>query len=135
VRAQVAALSNDPDAALRLLEDTRPEERAKFLPWSLLVSGAHERYLRAEVLEALGRDEEAINWYASLGLLPAEVSYLAPAHLRRAEILERLGRPEEAALHYNRFIELWRECDPELRPEVARAEDALERLSGELAGT
>lgn len=135
VRAQVAALSGDPEAALRLLEDTRPEERARFLPWSPLFSGAHERYLRAEVLEALARDEEAINWYASLGLLPAEVSYLAPAHLRRAEIYERLDRPEEAAFHYKRFIDLWREPDPELRPEVARAENALQRLSGEPGGT
>jgi tetratricopeptide (TPR) repeat protein len=135
VRAQVAALNADPGGALSLLERSRPELRARFLPWSPLLSGAHERYLRAEVLEALGRDEEAINWYASLGLMPAEVSYLAPAHLRRAEILERLGRPEEATFHYKRFVDLWRDCEPELRREVARAEDALQRLSGEQTGT
>ncbi|UCC81833.1 MAG: tetratricopeptide repeat protein [Gemmatimonadota bacterium] len=134
VRAQVAALDGDPGEALMLLERTRPEGRSRFLPWSPLFSGAHERFLRAEVLESLGRDEEAIKWYASLGLMPAEVFFLAPAHLRRAEIYERLDRPEEAAIHYKRFIDLWRECDPELRPEVARAEAALRRLSGELAG-
>lgn len=52
-----------------------------------------------------------------------------------AERYERLGEPERAARHYGYFVELWRDCDPELRPEVARAEDALERLSGESDGT
>ncbi|MGD2216762.1 MAG: hypothetical protein PVJ64_08395 [Gemmatimonadales bacterium] len=135
VRAQIAALNGDPGEALELLENMRPEEWWSFLPWSVLQTGAHQRFLRAEVLEALGREEEALNWYASLGLSPGEVSHIAPAHLRRAEILERLGRPEEAVLHYRRFIALWRDCDPELEAEVARAESALERLSGEPAGT
>jgi tetratricopeptide (TPR) repeat protein len=131
VRAQVAALNGEPAEALSLLETMRPEGWWDFLPRSVLQTSAHQRFLRAEVLEALGRGEEALSWYASLGLMPGEMSYIAPAHLRRAEILERLGRPEEAVPHYRRFIDLWRDCDPELRSEVAGAEAALERLSGE----
>ncbi|MGD2216953.1 MAG: tetratricopeptide repeat protein [Gemmatimonadales bacterium] len=90
---------------------------------------AAERYLMGELLDATGRSREALSWFASLGDLQAyEIAYVAPAHLRRAQIHERLGEPEEAAEHYARFIELWQECDPELRPLVEDAEARLAPL-------
>jgi hypothetical protein len=59
--------------------------------------------------------------------------YLAPAHLREGEIYEKLGRPAQAADHYARFIELWKDCDPELRPTMEEARRRLARLRvGEL---
>jgi tetratricopeptide (TPR) repeat protein len=91
---------------------------------------AHDRFLRAGLLEELGRPEEALDWYASFGW-DGDVFYLGPGQLRSAEIYERLGEREKAALYYKRFIDRWRDCDPELRPILAGAEQALVRLTGE----
>jgi len=92
----------------------------------------HVRFLRAEILSELGRQEEALSWYASIPGRPLyDLVFMAPSHRRQAEIHERLGNPEKAAEHYARFIELWNESDPELQPLVA---DARSKLSG-LRGT
>ena len=48
-----------------------------------------------------------------------------------ADICEQLGRQEEAAEHYSRFVELWKDCDEELRPLVIAAEAKLRNLSNE----
>lgn len=60
---------------------------------------------------------------------------LAPAHLRLAEIHEQLDQPDAAAEHYARFLELWRDCHPELQPTVDRAERRLERLRADETGS
>jgi hypothetical protein len=38
---------------------------------------------------------------------------------------------KEAVEQYRRFIELWRECDPEFQPLLREAETALRRLAAE----
>jgi tetratricopeptide (TPR) repeat protein len=91
-------------------------------------SQAYERDLRAELLESLGRYNEALAWYEALPEGNQEFVYLAPSHFKRAEIYERIGKPDSAAVHYARFIELWRNCDAELRPRVAEAERRLTQL-------
>jgi tetratricopeptide (TPR) repeat protein len=80
-------------------------------------------------LRDLGRDDEALRWYATQGqsTIP-DLIYLAPAHLRQAEIHERRGDRAEAIADYRRFVELWSECDPELRPLVDDARRHLARL-------
>jgi hypothetical protein len=62
---------------------------------------------------------------------PAELYYLAPAHLLRAEIQQRLGNRAAAAEQYSRFIALWRSCDQPLRPVVEGARTQLARMVGE----
>ena len=93
---------------------------------------AYERYLRAEMLRAVGREQEALPWYTSLeeSMLYDRV-YLAPSHLRRAEIYEKLGDREKAIFHYSRFLELWKDCDDAFKPQLAEAEKRLERLKGQ----
>lgn len=72
--------------------------------------------------------EEALNWYASLGWVHAEVLL----HRSRAPAQrEGLDESEKAALDYRRFITRWRDCDPALRPAVSAAERALARLTTE----
>jgi serine/threonine-protein kinase len=130
LRAQVAYDEGDSEGAFRLLGQARADDWWTLSPRYLLLSQAHERYLRAQTLEALGRDEEALGWYASLGWgSQADIFYVAPALLRSAEIYERLGEPEQAATYYRRFITRWGDCDPELRPLVTGAEEALARLT------
>jgi DNA-binding SARP family transcriptional activator/TolB-like protein len=81
-----------------------------------------ERYQRGELLRKMGREREALAWYAASGQTPTEqIAYLAPAQLRQAEIYERLGQREKAAEHYGKFVELWKDCDPELRPLMEEA--------------
>jgi tetratricopeptide (TPR) repeat protein len=101
-------------------------------PWRF--ANGHERFLRAEMLQALGRDEEALQRYASFPAPSAyDLHYLAPSHLHRAEIHERRGERERAREHYRRFVELWQDADPELQPLVANAERKLAQLRGNTA--
>jgi TolB-like protein len=87
----------------------------------------HDRWLRAELLADAGRTEESIAWLGSLAQSGYDSAvFLAPSHLRRAQLHEARGERREAALHYARFLELWRDCDPELRHVV---DDARRRLS------
>jgi tetratricopeptide (TPR) repeat protein len=90
-----------------------------------------ERWLRAELLQRLGRHDEAVRWYDSLVQSSLyELIYLAPSHLNRARIYERLGQRLRAASHYRRVVALWNGCDPELRPAYDEAAGWLQRMAG-----
>jgi tetratricopeptide (TPR) repeat protein len=96
------------------------------------LSQTRERYFHGEALARLGRNEEALQWYGSVAeFSPFEMLYAAVGHRRRGEILETLGRREEAAREYARFIDLWKDADPELQPAVREARVALARVSGQ----
>jgi tetratricopeptide (TPR) repeat protein len=79
----------------------------------------YERFTRAELLDSLGRQGEALQAYQSIADQLFHAG--APAHLRMARIYERQGERQKAAAHYARFAELWKDCDPELRPLVEEA--------------
>jgi tetratricopeptide (TPR) repeat protein len=131
LRAQVAQLDGKPAEALAILEKTRLEIAWEAPFRSAFFSRPYERYLRAELLRAVGRDQDALPWYASLEeSMVYDRVYFAPSHLRRAEIYEKLGDRDKAIFHYSRFLELWKDCDGALRPQVTEAEKRLERLKG-----
>jgi DNA-binding SARP family transcriptional activator len=123
LRAEMRRASGDVAGALRELE------QFAFVPtWQLAHWGIRERFLRAELLRALGREAEALSWYDSFtGAF--DTPWLAAAHLRSGEVHERLGNRDRAAFHYGRFVQMWKACDPELRPLVTRAEEALGRIA------
>jgi tetratricopeptide (TPR) repeat protein len=86
---------------------------------SLFYLKEYDLFIRAELLRTLERDSEALQAYRAIaGLL---LHSGAPAHLRLAEIYEAQGERQKAAEHYARFAELWKDCDPELRPLVEEA--------------
>lgn len=129
VRAQVAWRSGQAEEALRRLEQAGSEIRYNLKLASPFYSQPYERYLRAELLNSAGRQEEALRWYSSFEAHAVyDLVYQAPSLLKRAEIYERLGRRDLARDHYSRFIELWKDCDPELRPLLEEAERRIERL-------
>jgi DNA-binding SARP family transcriptional activator/TolB-like protein/Tfp pilus assembly protein PilF len=112
VRASAAARGGDHAEALRLLDEPHEELWYQQSVTSPFMSRAFERYLRGELLAALGQDEEAIAWYGTLGeSSPYEIIYLAPAHFRQAELHERRGDGVRAASHYARCSRLWKGCD------------------------
>jgi tetratricopeptide (TPR) repeat protein len=128
VRAEVAWAGGRREEALRFLDkaqywttDSRREENGD----SPFFIQLHERFARAELLYQLGRYAEALPWYRALSY---DFLYTAPAHLRLAQIYQQRGDRQQAVQHYTRFIELWRECDPALRPMVQQAEVAVDSL-------
>ena len=136
VRARVRYEHRDAGASLRELQlvqgERTPSNLIGVVPFYGFTAG---RFLHAEALHALGRDEEALSWYGSFGEHSAfSRVYLAPAHRRQAEIYEKLGRRADAARHLAEFIALWKDCDSELRAEVTEAQARLTRLRSELRG-
>ena len=79
--------------------------------------GAHERMLRGDLLRALGRDQEALQWYDATPT-GYDLAYMAQAHYWRAEINARLGNAGAARFHRLRFERLWRNADPERQPRL-----------------
>jgi len=135
VRAEIALRTGALREALAQAEQIHFAFSAPIMHHTLY-AGAHERFLHAELLHAVGRDEEALRWYASFPEPSGyDITYLAPAYLRRAEIEVRLGRREQARAHYRRFLRLWEGCDPGVRPLVNLGTHALAQLGGGSEGT
>jgi tetratricopeptide (TPR) repeat protein len=131
VRARVLAVAGDAAAALECLGRARMESRCTFIvmqsPFYMYTA---ERWLRAELLQRLGRHDEAVRWYESLVQSSVyELIYLAPSHLHRARIYDGLGQRLRAASHYRRVVALWKGCDPELRPAFDEAAGWLQRMA------
>lgn len=129
--ALLAWQRDEPERALTALADAEVD-----LPLILRDSPFHtqalNRYVRGEVLYGLGRYRDALPWFESLN--PGVEDdfmwlYFAPAQRRIAEIYERVGDPSRAAEHYRRFLELWRDADPALRPTVLEARRRMDALS------
>ena len=121
VRAQRAWHDGRAAEALAALERINGEAPIELSANSPFYSHVAERFLRAEALHALGRDEEAARYYGGLSEGRFDIAFLAPAQMRLAEIAERAGDRRAAALHYARAAQLWQDCDPELRPVAERA--------------
>jgi tetratricopeptide (TPR) repeat protein len=134
VRADVALESGNVDGAASALQTVTgevPLELVSVPPFApvRVFTQEHARHLRVIVLTAQQEYAEALRWIdASFQRSPSEIVYAAPMHLQRAEIYERLGEREKAAEHYRRFVTLWRDCDPALRPRVEEAKARLARL-------
>jgi tetratricopeptide (TPR) repeat protein len=91
-----------------------------------------ERFTIGESLMALGRQEEALGWYANIvGTSTLELVFLNPGRLRRGEILEGMGRTDEAKELYRAFLDSWSDPDPELASLRDEARRALQRLTAE----
>jgi tetratricopeptide (TPR) repeat protein len=131
LRAASAAQQGRPAEALRMLEPVRGEVPASLLRLSYYAEEP-ARYLRAELLQRLGRDGEALEWLRyGFADTPTEPAYLAPLHLHQGEIYERLGERKKAAEQYERFLHLWQHCDPALQAVVGDARSRLARLVAE----
>ena len=97
--------------------------------WGPVYSTAFCRYLRADLLDELGRYNEALDWYRSIAeSYFYDLPYRAPAAFKMARILEKQGRRREAIREYQRFLTLWQDCDQEFKAMTAEAEKQLAAL-------
>jgi tetratricopeptide (TPR) repeat protein len=88
--------------------------------------------------EALGRPEEAVKYYTVMDTLrytaavqagpDADWLLLVRSYAQRAAVYESLGQRQLAMDNYRKFLELWDDPDPELRPERDLARRALAEL-------
>jgi tetratricopeptide (TPR) repeat protein len=116
--ARHALLAGRPGEALHLLESARVDAQPDSVG-ALATVDAGDRFLRAEVLHRLGRDSEAVGWYASIAeRATSELPWLAPAQLHLGELAGARGDGPTAVRHYQRFLQLWAHCDPALQPIV-----------------
>jgi hypothetical protein len=116
LRARIAWQAGRSVEALRLLEALEAQDSQGDIAVIPFVSRASERFLHGEVLASLGRNEEALAWFAALGDgSVSEIPFRSLAHERQSVLYDRLGKRDEAAKHAARVAELWRDADPDLR--------------------
>jgi tetratricopeptide (TPR) repeat protein/tRNA A-37 threonylcarbamoyl transferase component Bud32 len=63
-----------------------------------------------------------------LGRTGSDGPYLAPTHKRLGELYEAKNDRTNALDHYDKFVELWKNADPELQPQVAEVRKRIARL-------
>jgi DNA-binding SARP family transcriptional activator len=120
IRAHVAGEDGRPRDALAELD------RADWqMVESVFEAEALDRYYRAELLTALGRDAEAANWYRTIAERATyELVYLAPAKWRLGQSYERAGDRARAREAFRAAAGLWQKADA---PFQAVAADAIRR--------
>jgi class 3 adenylate cyclase/tetratricopeptide (TPR) repeat protein len=93
-----------------------PEPFFGFFIGSLLLAKAENHY-------TLGENNEAFRWYrARFNVLGASDEFVVGySFLRRAEILTRLGKPEDALRYYERFLQLYKNCDAKYSSWIEKA--------------
>jgi DNA-binding SARP family transcriptional activator/tetratricopeptide (TPR) repeat protein len=130
LRARILAAAGDSAGALRMVEAGWPRPVPELFVKDDSYSTVAERWLRARLLAAAGRNEEALAWYESL---PEDISrgimFPVAAELEQGRVLERMGRHRDASGHFDRFILLWRDAEPEGAALLRYARDRAGRQS------
>ena len=126
LRARLAMHEGNREEALRLLQTFESGDSQGDIAATPFAARVHERFLRGELLANMGRNAEALQWFASIGDgSVTDIPLRAPSHFRQAEIHERLGNRDQAAGHYRRFLKLWSNADPEFQ---SMKDSAVRRL-------
>ncbi|HTR78370.1 MAG TPA: tetratricopeptide repeat protein, partial [Gemmatimonadaceae bacterium] len=66
--------------------------------------------------------------YANRLRTPGDAAFLAGSYKRLGELYEAKGDAKRAIANYGKFIDLWKDADPELQPKVAEVRRRLARL-------
>jgi eukaryotic-like serine/threonine-protein kinase len=98
-------------------------------------------YELGTIHDRLGRTDSAIAAFERVAGTPTfesartlESYTLAPSLKRLGELYEARGDRRRAADHYGRFIDLWKNADPELQPAVREVRGRLAQLAREPGG-
>ena len=87
--------------------------------------------LAGKVDEAIAQFERYLTSTYPFRGRDTDSQFLAGIYKRLGELYEAKRDREKAATNYTRFIELWKDADPELQPKVAEARARLARLTAE----
>ncbi len=124
IEADIALASDNADAALEALHSMC---RLNYGPFSgMLHVDSYDMLARANHMagnleESVSINEKILHVFGGHAL----------SHYELGKLYEELGRPDEARLHYERFLEMWKNADDGLRqPEHARAR--LAALKGQI---
>ena len=126
-RAMIALAEGDFDQALDFMDQVI---RADDCPSCLTAE-------RALIWDRAGNPDSAIAEYEKYLVLPdaervwMDVFYLPTALRRLGQLHDDKNNREQALRFYGRFVDLWREADPELRPVVNEVRASMARLAGE----
>jgi tetratricopeptide (TPR) repeat protein len=126
------------------MAEGRPDSAVTaFLAWNrsgfLTATHVYNRGLAeaANAHDRAGRPDSAVALYEralatpSVFGAPYEVSWYPHALRRLGELHESLRNRDQAIDYYQRFIELWKDADPELQPQVEDVRRRLAALVGE----
>jgi len=75
--------------------------------------------------------ERLVEMPSAFGHLAVDRYALAPTYKRLGELYEAKGDRKRATDYYGRFVELWKNADPELQPGVKEVRNRLARLAQE----
>ncbi|HWE25023.1 MAG TPA: protein kinase [Myxococcales bacterium] len=125
IRATIAMQAGRFHDAVAAFDRIRGEVPITVDWWWWSVGWAPVTYAHGEALMALGRYEDAERWFLVNTRLGPH-TFVAPRLRRLGQIAQKRGDRQKAISYYERFVELWSGCDPELRPQV---EDARMQLA------
>ena len=99
----------------------------------LEVRSLSKRFAIGNAFDLSAKPDSAITYYETFLALkvpesPAGQLYGVATHKRLGELYEAKGDRAKAESHYVRFIELWKDADPELQPRVHEVRERLVRL-------
>jgi tetratricopeptide (TPR) repeat protein len=90
-----------------------------------------------ETFDRMGQADSALAAYGGVATLPAQLLYegrdidLPIAYQRLGELYESKGDKAKALEYYGKFVDLWKDADPELQPRVAEIRKRIGQLAGE----
>ena len=124
LRARLAAARGQTREALSIIERAGWIQAARAMPLD-----AYDRLLRAQLLEQLGRDDEALEFYAQFGeRSPYDLPFLWQVELGMARIAERRGDRAGAARWYRSVATRLRDADLPLKSQAGRATTLADAL-------
>jgi tetratricopeptide (TPR) repeat protein len=126
----IATAEGRYDEAIRELRaaDLQYDGLPSECPVCMLPDLAHAYDLAGNADSAIAVFERYVNSRYAYRASAPDPRYLAGSYKRLGELYDARGDRERAATNYTKFIELWKDADPELQPKVQDARQRLARI-------
>jgi tetratricopeptide (TPR) repeat protein len=131
VRGEVAVAERRYDEGIRLIWSSDTSADAAPVQWSFsaITSLAWAYDVAGRSADAIAAYEQYLAEGHSARELISDPWHLAGTHERLAELYDERGDRAKAAAHYEAFVGLWKDADPELQPKVVAARGRLAALT------